>query len=81
MNVTDHAILRYDERYLGLEVEEVRSHIASCAPVGMKNGTYHLQSEDLYVICLDGVARTVITKEMQAKRAAVKSKKKRIRKE
>jgi hypothetical protein len=47
----------------------------------MKNGTYHLQSEDLYVICLDGVARTVITKEMQAKRAAVKSKKKRIRKE
>jgi hypothetical protein len=59
VRVTDHAVLRYLERAMGLKIETVREHILQLCVAPAAFGAVCVRSEGLRFVITDGVVVTV----------------------
>jgi hypothetical protein len=59
VRVTDHAVLRYLERAMGLKIETVREHILQLCVAPAAFGAVCVRAEGLRFVITDGVVVTV----------------------
>ena len=75
MKVSDHIILRYYERVMGLDSKLVKKTLLNC--IGKEDGAHVIPNSNFYVIVRDKTAVTIIDKREYLQKAKVKSKKNR----
>jgi len=73
MYVTDHAIVRYAERFLGLDVEQLRARITSRIPAGATLGVFPLPEEKMVARVCNGVVVTITPDRREEKKAKLKA--------
>lgn len=60
--VTDHAIIRYLERRHGVDIEELRRHIAALAVSGVETGATGVIVEGIKLVLIESTVVTVYRK-------------------
>lgn len=60
VRVTDHAVIRYLERAMGLNIEIVRDHIASLCAGSAAYGATALRAEGVKFEIVNGAVTTVV---------------------
>lgn len=60
VRVTDHAVIRYLERAMGLNIEIVRDHIASLCAAPAAYGATALRAEGVKFEIVNGAVTTVV---------------------
>lgn len=66
IRVTDHAVLRYIERRHGIDVDALRSHIATLAVTGVAHGASAVLTEGVRIVLRGQTVVTVLDKRMVA---------------
>ena len=66
IRVTDHAVLRYIERRHGIDVDALRSHIATLAVTGVEHGASAVVTEGVRIVLRGQTVVTVLDKRMVA---------------